>query len=245
MLEASFRVEGDHPLVRTASKVPQTTVHVPTVTLSDPDTELSFVASASSKIAEALRSEVHRSGCSLDDVRTESSGHVVQGTLRCGGDGSGCLSCSGDLRRLADAVCDRTVIDSIRIDADGATVRALLLDPTTKDEVRTRLDDASLEAMCVVATSVTPAGPDPRTGALGKQGNLLETLGTAIRMGYYRSPRNCTMQDIADVLGITKSAVYHRMNKVERVAVGRLYEEMTHGAGDPPHRPDANVPHVE
>jgi predicted DNA binding protein len=50
----------------------------------------------------------------------------------------------------------------------------------------------------------------------------MRTAKLAYAMGYYESPRKCTMQDIAQELGITKSAVYHRMSKVEREALGAL-----------------------
>lgn len=61
----------------------------------------------------------------------------------------------------------------------------------------------------------------------------LETLRLAASMGYYESPRECRMEDIADELGISKSAVYHRMNKVEREAISWFLEQL--GVDDPLH----------
>lgn len=59
----------------------------------------------------------------------------------------------------------------------------------------------------------------------------IETLHLAASMGYYESPRRCRMEDIANELGISKSAVYHRMNKVEREAITWFLERL--GVQDP------------
>ena len=61
----------------------------------------------------------------------------------------------------------------------------------------------------------------------------LETVTLAVRMGYYESPRQCTMEDIAEALGITKSAVYHRMSKVERRVLEDLLAVRAEGADGP------------
>lgn len=53
----------------------------------------------------------------------------------------------------------------------------------------------------------------------------IETGRVALAMGYYERPRRCTMEDIAATLGITKSAVFHRMHGLERKAVERLLKE--------------------
>lgn len=50
-----------------------------------------------------------------------------------------------------------------------------------------------------------------------------ETLEVALALGYYDKPRNATMEDIAQVLGISKSAVYHRLSDLEGKAVERLW----------------------
>ena len=61
----------------------------------------------------------------------------------------------------------------------------------------------------------------------------LETARVAVAMGYYQSPRRCTMEDIARTLGITKSAVYHRMSKVEREALLALLAAEVPGSQAP------------
>lgn len=54
----------------------------------------------------------------------------------------------------------------------------------------------------------------------------LETIRLAAEMGYYESPRRCRMEDIAKRLDISKSAVYHRMNKAEREAITWFLDEL-------------------
>jgi hypothetical protein len=59
------------------------------------------------------------------------------------------------------------------------------------------------------------------------RGAELETMLVAMRYGYYESPRQCTMEDIAGHFGVSKSAIYHRMHAAEREAVRQL---ATHAA---------------
>lgn len=47
----------------------------------------------------------------------------------------------------------------------------------------------------------------------------VETLDVAFRAGYYSKPRGCTMDDLGVRLGVSKSAVYHRLNRAVRSAV--------------------------
>jgi DNA binding protein with HTH domain len=58
----------------------------------------------------------------------------------------------------------------------------------------------------------------------------IEAARTALALGYYENPRRCTMEDIAKVLGITKSAVYHRIHGLEQKAVRRIVHQ--HGQTD-------------
>lgn len=53
----------------------------------------------------------------------------------------------------------------------------------------------------------------------------IETARVAVAMGYYESPRRCTMEEIAAALGITKSAVFHRIYGIETKAVQRLVRQ--------------------
>lgn len=49
----------------------------------------------------------------------------------------------------------------------------------------------------------------------------VEVAQKAIRNDYYDKPRGCTMSDLAEELGISKSAVYHRLNSFERKMIER------------------------
>lgn len=44
----------------------------------------------------------------------------------------------------------------------------------------------------------------------------LEVVRAAFSMGYYETPRNCTLDDLADVFGISKAAVHMRLRTAER-----------------------------
>lgn len=49
-----------------------------------------------------------------------------------------------------------------------------------------------------------------------------ETVRVAVSEGYYEKPRRCTMDDLAGHFGLSKSAICHRISKVERVAIQSL-----------------------
>ncbi len=57
-----------------------------------------------------------------------------------------------------------------------------------------------------------------------------QTLDVALALGYYETPRRCTLDEIGRELGITKSAVHHRLSGVENRALRSI--------GDLTYRPD-------
>lgn len=67
----------------------------------------------------------------------------------------------------------------------------------------------------------------PEPGALTPR--EVETVRLALQLGYYESPRRCRMEDIAIRLGISKSAVYHRMSGIERKAMEQLVDAIGPG----------------
>ncbi len=52
-----------------------------------------------------------------------------------------------------------------------------------------------------------------------------ETARIAMARGYYRTPRACTMEDLAREIGISKSAVYHRLAGLERKSVQAMVRQ--------------------
>lgn len=81
----------------------------------------------------------------------------------------------------------------------------------------------------VLALRPAPAIFAPEEGSLELKPIELETARVALSLGYYESPRRCTMDDIALALGITKSAVFHRMHGLEAKAVRRLLRAAPRG----------------
>lgn len=53
-----------------------------------------------------------------------------------------------------------------------------------------------------------------------------EAVQTAVEMGYYETPRNASLQDLADRAGVTKSAFSQRLNAVETKLVTALVSDL-------------------
>lgn len=51
-----------------------------------------------------------------------------------------------------------------------------------------------------------------------------EAVRTAVREGYYETPRRCDLEELAEHLGVSKSAVSQRLNAVETKLVSELVE---------------------
>lgn len=50
----------------------------------------------------------------------------------------------------------------------------------------------------------------------------LEVVRVAYSMGYYETPRNCTLEDLAEVFGISKAAVHMRLRGAEEKIIEEL-----------------------
>lgn len=70
---------------------------------------------------------------------------------------------------------------------------------------------------------IGPATPSKESSVTVELGDLttkqLETLQLAIEEGYYRRPREATLQDLAALLEISKSAVSQRIRTAERTLI--------------------------
>ena len=120
-----------------------------------------------------------------------------------------------ELRRELDVVIETP----IRINADGS-LRLTYLG-----------SDASLQAMFddvdedVFAFEVVEMGDyDPDEGSLTRllTTRQQEVLETAVEMGYYRSPREATLEDVAAAVGIAPTTVSEHLCKVEERVFGAL-----------------------
>lgn len=65
----------------------------------------------------------------------------------------------------------------------------------------------------------TGAVDDDATGDTGLTQKQREALALAIESGYYERPREATLDDLADELGVTRSAVSQRLTAIERKLV--------------------------
>lgn len=125
------------------------------------------------------------------------------------------VSCSRD----DDSRCSINggLLDEIEEDLDRRLAHArFLLDAAG----RVHLDAGVRSAPAVETTRVVEVSPPDPLRPIEE-----ETLEVALALGYYDNPRSATMDDIAEVLGISKSAVYHRLNRVEGKAIDRLMRE--------------------
>lgn len=109
-------------------------------------------------------------------------------------------------------------------DADGLAAAARLLGP--------RL--GLFEPRSVSATvRPFPGASGDAEPAWQLKATELEAARAALAMGYYDAPRRCTMEHIARALGITKSAVFHRIRGLEEKAVKRLAAQYGPLAAEP------------
>lgn len=53
-----------------------------------------------------------------------------------------------------------------------------------------------------------------------------EAVRTAVEMGYYESPRDASLGDLADTLGVTRSALSQRLNAVETKLITALASDL-------------------
>ncbi|HET6405490.1 MAG TPA: helix-turn-helix domain-containing protein [Candidatus Thermoplasmatota archaeon] len=96
-----------------------------------------------------------------------------------------------------------------------AHVRALLSRPHTSERLMARLQacahaagwsDWEVVALRSLATGATPpAWPDPLTQ------RQLEVLRVAHALGYYRTPRGCTLEHVAGTLGVSANAIHKNL----------------------------------
>lgn len=137
-----------------------------------------------------------------------------------------------DERRLvAGAVNDRCIcpvfdrhdcVTDVRSFSNGALVIALTL--PTRDALRSVVDDlrdrdatVHLERIVPLSTRDDEHSLEIDTdGITTKQRTAIET---AVRMGYYETPRTADLQAVADALGVSRSAASQRLNAAEATLV--------------------------
>ena len=100
-------------------------------------------------------------------------------------------------------------------DEQGATLRILLLRPMSEEAFLRRLEEAGRHAdwqgqeivsvRPLGASLPPPAASDPLTQ------RQLEVLRVAHALGYYRTPRICTLEQVANTLGVSANAIHKNL----------------------------------
>lgn len=103
----------------------------------------------------------------------------------------------------------------IVFDERGATLRILLLRPMQEEAFMRRLDESGRAAdwQGHEIVSVRPLGaslPPPSAGEPLTQ-RQLEVLRVAHALGYYRTPRVCTLEQVANTLGVSANAIHKNL----------------------------------
>lgn len=146
---------------------------------------------------------------------------------RAGADG--CDLLGSTLDALRPVLGAHGFVHSIRFDREGGHLRMLWPPggPDAAAQIHEHLgqhgDQLERHGFRLLdVRDTTHALIDQSAGGPHLRGAELETMLVAMRYGYYESPRQCTMEDIAGHFGVSKSAIYHRIHAAEREAVRQL-----------------------
>jgi DNA-binding CsgD family transcriptional regulator len=104
----------------------------------------------------------------------------------------------------------------LNFEPDGATVATFVGDDAEFADSLSILPDS-------VSVELLESGQyDPTVGGVvaGLTGRQQEILDTAVRLGYYESPREATQADIAEVVGVTPATVGEHLRKIEARTFG-------------------------
>jgi predicted DNA binding protein len=95
----------------------------------------------------------------------------------------------------------------------------VVLEVPDQDRLRQLLEVIGAADVPAQTTDVTEAGLSPEAAVTIDLGVLTakqrEALELALERGYYERPRDATLSDLAELLGITKSAVSQRLRSAE------------------------------
>lgn len=136
--------------------------------------------------------------------------------------GAACILRQGEVGALVARLAPLAILESA-VPHRGQTRLTFLVRAADAADARSFLTHAAAEVGLSGTVEARVFGiPQSLTASLPRGES--DTLETAIRLGYYETPRRCTMDDIGRELGITKSAVYHRLSAIENNALHALAE---------------------
>ena len=103
----------------------------------------------------------------------------------------------------------------IVFDEAGATMRVLLLRPHTEEAFLRKLDEAGRfadwESHEVVSVRPLGASLPPPSASDPLTQRQLEVLRVAHALGYYQTPRICTLEQVANTLGVSANAIHKNL----------------------------------
>lgn len=214
LLAVTLEARFDHPLTRLTGEHPGTTG---TLTWERVDgtflTRETIVGGPSLREAYVDR---HEDGSCrrLVQLRDGPDLAVFLSTpCRCDGADPACRAVADLMRRLDRQAPGAVSIDPVEVEAGRARIPLLTWEGPDGLDPGTALGDG-LEVVAVRSLD-DPAG-DPKLDV------DLETARVALNMGYYDRPRGCTMEELGEVLGVTKTTVCYRLNRTEEAAVRRM-----------------------
>lgn len=133
-----------------------------------------------------------------------------------------------DIGRATAEEASNATVDGEREDHEGRVLVSLSL--SGPEEVVTLLDSAGktdLNVRDVDVVDTGQSGTAPVTVDLGVLTRTQwETLRLAFETGYYRTPRQTSLEKLAENLDVSKSAVSQRLNGAERKLVQSVFRSV-------------------
>jgi hypothetical protein len=230
-LIADFRIRSDSlPLVDVAAAVPEATLRVESMQ-GNPSGPPAFVVSVTGADPEAVDAAFAGATSVTDHSLVVDDGATRRYRCRPAG------GPPDDIDTLAE---NESVSDRIRVTPDGWAERRWFADRTAFDDYRSfsrenalsfRLDRLLDVDRATGATGTGTETGNDRETASGKAGGpgrtamtdaQHEALVTAHEMGYFDVPRNATLADVADELGVAPPSLSERLRRAQSHLVGRL-----------------------
>lgn len=142
---------------------------------------------------------------------------------------TGCALIGSAMDALRPVLGAHGFVQSLRFERDGAQAHMVWPPggPDTADQLNELLEThgpalGKFGFRMLDLRDSTQGLMEASLGGPQLRGSELETMLVALRHGYYESPRQCTMEDIAGHFGLSKSAIYHRIHAAEKEAVRQL-----------------------
>ncbi|MFW5919591.1 MAG: helix-turn-helix domain-containing protein [Halanaeroarchaeum sp.] len=134
-------------------------------------------------------------------------------------------------RCLCTGLCgDGVAPAELTVERGSLVIGAYVTDRKTLSEATDRLEDGvdrwRLRQLTTTASADTVPGAANRQDDVTLTEKQREAVQTAVDRGYYDRPRDASLGDLADELGVTRSALSQRLNAVESKLITDLSETL-------------------